>query len=486
MNTRAIVIGAGEAGRMLARELLRRGRRRDLVGFIDDNASLAGERPEGLPVLGGTDDVREILFQEKVGEVIIAMPSVSSRRLNDIVSSILSGHPSINIYILPSTERFFDRSPLSPALTDFEFLELLDREEYSIDLERIAERFRAKCVLVTGGGGSIGSELCRQLLKFDVGKIVALGRGEHSIYQLARNLNEYLDLLEEKPEVEYRIGNIVDPNLVNRVVRETAPDIVIHTAAHKHVPLMEYNPAEAVKNNVEGTLRVLEAVAGKVEQLVFISTDKAVRPTSVMGATKRMGELLTMGFHRRGELSASIIRFGNVLGSRGSVIPLFRDQILRGGPVTVTHPDICRYFMTLPEASLLVLNAVSLAKGGWIYALNMGEQYRLVDIARQMIRIYGYSEEEIPVIFTGLRPGEKMYEELFYEDDGFVPTEHDRIYRLDFGNSPVLDEAAVRRMISTTGGIYEMDGEEIRKTISELLPEYNVSDSGLENGRVVT
>ncbi len=486
MNTRAIVIGAGEAGRMLARELLRRGRRRDLVGFIDDDASLAGERPEGLPVLGRTDDIPEILYREKAGEIIIAMPSVSSRRLKDIVSTILTGHPSINIYILPSTERFFDRSPLSPALTDFEFLELLDREEYSIDLEMIAERFRGKKVLVTGGGGSIGSELCRQLLKFDAGKIVALGRGEHSIYQLARSLGEYLELLEVRPEVEYRIGNIVDPNMMNRVVRETEPDIVIHTAAHKHVPLMEYNPAEAVKNNVEGTLRVLEAVTGRVEQFIFISTDKAVRPTSVMGATKRMGEILTGFFSVNRSLSSSIVRFGNVLGSRGSVIPLFRDQILRGGPVTVTHPDIRRYFMTLPEASLLVLNAVALSKGGWIYALNMGEQYRLVDIARQMIRIYGYREEEIPITFTGLRPGEKMYEELFHEDNGFLPTDHRRIFRHSLENSESISEQTYQSLKRELEEVSEMTGSEVREFLSRYVPEYRPGREPEGNERLVT
>jgi FlaA1/EpsC-like NDP-sugar epimerase len=298
---------------------------------------------------------------------------------------------------------------------DVQVEDLLGREPVELDVESISKKLKGKTILVTGAGGSIGSEICRQICKFGPKKIVLLGHGENSIYQIDMELkNLYKNGLELVPV----IGDVQDRSRIFDVMSEHRPDVVYHAAAHKHVPLMEYNPREAVKNNVFGTKNVAEAAdAFGVKNFVLVSTDKAVNPTNVMGSTKRFAELIIQQLDKQSETKYVAVRFGNVLGSRGSVIPLFKKQIQAGGPVTVTHPEMTRYFMTIPEASRLVLQAGALARGGEIFVLDMGEPVRIVDLARNLIALSGFSIEEIGIQFTGLRPGEKMYEELLNENE---------------------------------------------------------------------
>lgn len=359
-----LVIGAGEAGHMILREYQRRGMAEAVIGFLDDDPGKTGIDIEGKQVLGETSSVADIISSHHVTRIIIAMPSASPSVIHKLVETIIAADSEISLHIVPSAERYFDSVPLIPSLQETPLADLLGREEYQIDVGKITESFSGKTVLVTGAGGSIGSEICRQLLKFGVRKIAALGRGEHSIYNLIRSLEDYTSYMTEKPELSFHIANVTDREMMVRIFQEVKPDIVFHAAAHKHVPLMEFNEAEALQNNVGGTRTVLQvALDNKIEKFVLISTDKTVRPTSVMGATKRIAEMLTERYGTRG-LDTAVVRFGNVIGSRGSVIPLFKDQIAKGGPVTVTDPDVTRYFMSIPEASLLGINAAALSSGG--------------------------------------------------------------------------------------------------------------------------
>jgi FlaA1/EpsC-like NDP-sugar epimerase len=469
---KSIIVGAGEAGRIVVREMTKRGKRPELAGFVDDNPELQKGKVEGLEVLGRKEDLSRLIEKYNCSDIIVAMPSVKLAPLQPLITELVSHFPHLNVYIIPSTERFFDRTPITPSLTDFHFADLLDREEYTVDPDIITERFAGKRILITGAGGSIGSELCLQLMKFDIDSLVALGRGEHSIYQLSKNLEQYRSLMDNPPAVEYRIANVAEPSLLKRLFLEIRPQVVIHAAAHKHVPLMEENAAEALFNNGGGTLNLLElSVEYGVEDFVLISTDKAVRPSSVMGATKRITELFTGIFHRDRGLRTTIVRFGNVLGSRGSVIPLFNQQIKKGGPVTVTHRDVTRFFMTIPEAVLLVLNATALSTGGGIFALDMGKQYNIADIARQLIALHGYSEEEIPIVYTGLRPGEKMYEELFFRDDGFHRTENSHIYFQEMLHN-IPPSSMVLTMKEVLSSLAVMTDEEVIDFIREMVPEF--------------
>ena len=342
-----------------------------------------------------------------------------------------------------------------------------------VDTGMIEQRYSGKTILITGAGGSIGLEMCRQLLKFNIKKLVAVGRGEYSMYNLIKTMNENALFLEPMPEISYHIIDVKDKRLLAGAFSRHRPDIVFHAAAHKHVPLMEFNEAEAVQNNVGGTKNLLDCSHEHgVGEFVFISTDKAVNPTSIMGATKRIAEIITGYYFRTKGLKTSIVRFGNVIGSRGSVIPLFMEQIERGGPVTVTHPEVTRYFMSIPEASLLVLNAAAYSAGGELYVLDMGKQYRVAEIAQRIIELYGYrSDDDITIKFTGLRPGEKMHEDLFYIDERFTKTENDKIFM--FSDTADLDPRIIESfMEQELPDIARYNAAQIRDIVKRLVPEF--------------
>lgn len=480
-----IIIGAGEAGRMLLAEYERRGKGHHVAGFIDDDPGKKGSVISGKQVFGSSELLHEVIRSYSIDEVIIAIPSAKAGVLGKIVSAVMKADPRINIHILPEVEKFFDTVPLTPSLEDVSFADIFDRDEYTVDIGSMKARLSGKTVLITGAGGSIGSDLCRQLLKFDAGRIVALGRGEHSIYMLSKTMNEYIDLMEHRPEMVYKISDVKDAAILEKVFADYRPDIVFHAAAHKHVPLMEFNEAEALKNNVGGTRNVLDLVCRYgVEQCVIVSTDKAVRPVNIMGASKRLSELVAGYYHTAKGCPVSIVRFGNVIGSRGSVIPLFTEQIRRGGPVTVTHPEVTRYFMSIQEAALLVLNSAAYARGGEIFVLDMGKQYRLIDIARRLIELYRpFSEKEIGIAITGLRPGEKLYEELFYDTRNLLKTDNEKIFMLREDTAALGESEYTSLLDAVASGIERFSPLEIRDFIKMYVPEYEYDEiAGDDNG----
>ena len=475
---RILIVGAGEAGVALAGDLRQRGLGNAIAGFIDDDVSKIGVDVSDVKVYGPVMSIGMVCGDLKISDVMIAIPSASSSFINRIVSAVLSYDRNINLSFVPSAERFFDSVPIFPSLREFSYSELLDRDEFSIELNLMEKYFSGKSVLITGAGGSIGSEICRQLLKFNVGKIIALGRGENSIYNLKRDMDDFIRMMKMPvPNMVYRIIDVKDYRLLDRIFIDEKPDIVFHAAAHKHVPLMEFNEIEALQNNVLGTNNMLELSAKHhVKKFVLISTDKAVRPTNVMGASKRIAEILALYYKHNTGLNTTAVRFGNVLGSRGSVIPLFRDQIERGGPVTVTHPDITRYFMSIPEASLLVINSAAISNGGEIFVLDMGEQYRISDIAEKMIEIYGYTPgRDIKIEYTGLRPGEKLYEELYYNKVEMIKTGNNKILLLK-NDSNILSNNDFNTLIeSVRDKVPYMESRDVREFIKRFVPEYNYS-----------
>lgn len=468
-----LVIGAGEAGHIILSEYMKRGLGKLIAGFADDDHGKIGKILNGKMVFCATDGVGRVVREMGITDIIIAMPSIGSEKINRIASAIRREHRSVPIKVLPNVLELDERKPLSISLRDISIGDLIGREEVRVDTGMIEKKFAGRTVLVTGAGGSIGSELCRQLLKFNIKKLVAVGRGEFSMYNLIRILNEDTAFVQNGPEIVYRIADIKDFTLMESLFARHRPDIVFHAAAHKHVPLMEFNEAEAMQNNVRGTRNVLEcAHRHGAAEFVFISTDKAVNPASIMGATKRIAEIVTEYYHRTRGLTTSIVRFGNVIGSRGSVVPLFMEQIERGGPVTVTHPDVTRYFMSIPEASLLVINAAAYSAGGELFVLDMGKQYRVSEIAQRLIEFYGYkSDDEIKIEYTGLRPGEKMHEDLFYNDESLLKTQNEKIFKLSARDEPAVDtiEPFLRDELPAIVGL---DPGAIREIIKRIVPEF--------------
>jgi len=490
INNKILIIGAGEAGQMLLSEYEKRGRIQSIVGFIDDDISKEKSIKFEKKILGAIDEITFILRNNCIEQVVIAMPSVKSVIINKIISEIISYKTDLNIYILPSIEKYFKSVPLLSSLENISFQDIFNREEVEIDVDVIKEVYSNKTILITGAGGSIGSEICRQLLKFDVDKIIALGRGEFSIYNLIRSMNSFLESMEKKPEVIYKIANVKDYDMLDKIFEEEKPDVIFHAAAHKHVPLMEFNESEAVHNNVLGTKNVLElSVKHNIEKFVMVSTDKAVRPTNIMGTTKRLAEIITDYYHTEKGLNTTIVRFGNVIGSRGSVIPLFREQIERGGPVTVTHREITRYFMSIPEASILVINASALNLDGKVFVLDMGEQYKVIDIAKRLIELYGFKPEiDIAIEYTGLRPGEKMYEELFYDKSNMVGTENNKIFVLNRTTNSYNIDRLEGFLEKELVNIMKMNGEEVRVILKELVPEYEYEfkKEKIDSGKLIS
>ncbi|WP_338778816.1 nucleoside-diphosphate sugar epimerase/dehydratase [Metabacillus sp. FJAT-52054] len=413
-NKRTLIIGAGMTGTMVVRQLLNnRQSKLSPVAFLDDDKKKHHLQIFGLPVAGGIDELEEVCRDLKIDTIILAIPSLNKRELNTIYKKC--EETDMKVLTIPKMEDIMLGKVSSNEFKDVKVEDLLGREPVELDIEGITETISGKTILVTGAGGSIGSEICRQICRFSPSKIILLGHGENSIYQIDIELR---NSFQEEIEIIPVIADIQDRERIFEVMEQYQPFVVYHAAAHKHVPLMEYNPREAVKNNIFGTKNVADAAdAFGVNTFVLISSDKAVNPPNVMGATKRFAEMMIQHLSQKSSTKFVAVRFGNVLGSRGSVIPLFKKQIQSGGPVTVTHPEMTRYFMTIPEASRLVVQAGSLAQGGEIFVLDMGEPVKIIDLAKNLIKLSGYTSEEIGINFSGLRPGEKMYEELLNENE---------------------------------------------------------------------
>lgn len=410
-----LIVGAGAAGTLLVRQMLMHPKMRMMpVAFVDDDQEKQRKDIYGVRILGTTKDIEKIVQHMGITKVVIAMPSLPNKKLNEVYD--VARKTGAECVILPNIDEVMSGNLHVQQLRNVEIEDLLGRDPVELDQTLIEKQLRGKRILVTGAGGSIGSEICRQVSSFRPKELIILGHGENSIYQLNMEL---LGKYAEHFRITPVIADVQDRKRIFEVMEKYRPDVVYHAAAHKHVPLMEINPREAVKNNILGTRNVAEAANhAKVKTFVMISTDKAVNPPNIMGATKRLCEMIVQDMATKSETTKYVaVRFGNVLGSRGSVIPLFKKQIAKGGPITVTHPDIVRYFMTIPEAAQLVIQAGSLARGGEIFVLDMGKPVRIVDLAKNLIRLSGYSEDDIEIKFTGLRPGEKMYEELLNEGE---------------------------------------------------------------------
>lgn len=415
-KVRILIIGAGEGGQLLYQSFLGSQivNNIEVVGFVDDDCNKWGTYLLGKKVLGNTREINQLIQTFRINMVTIAIPSLPKKKIQQLVQSI--ENKNIKVNMVPSFEEVATGKINVSQLKEVDVIDLLGREEVSLDLESISYQLKGQTILVTGAGGSIGSEICRQVLAFEPAKLILLGHGENSIYSIHRELTT-LDP-QRKVEILPIIADIQDRERIFYLMEKYHPTIVYHAAAHKHVPLMEYNPTEAIKNNINGTKNVAEAAKkNHVKNFVMISSDKANRPPNVMGATKRIAEMLITSLNQSGETKFSAVRFGNVLGSRGSVIPLFKEQILRGGPIIVTDFRMTRYFMTIPEASRLVIQSGALAKGGEIFVLDMDKPIKIVDLAKNMIHLSGYTEEEIEIVETGIRPGEKLYEELLLEKE---------------------------------------------------------------------
>ncbi|UOE93876.1 nucleoside-diphosphate sugar epimerase/dehydratase [Alkalihalobacillus sp. LMS39] len=453
-----LIIGAGAAGTMVVRQL-QHNELAELnpVAFIDDDIHKQNLEILGIPVVGGIEQIEETVKEYNIENIIIAIPSLSREELNKIFSECAK--TKAKAQIMPKIEDIMTGKVAVEQFREVQVEDLLGREPVELDINGIATYIKGQTILVTGAGGSIGSEICRQISKFDPEQLILLGHGENSIYSIEMELRRNVPELN----IDTEIADIQDREKIFAIMNTRKPHVVFHAAAHKHVPLMERNPEEAVKNNVIGTKNVAEAASeAKVDTFVMISTDKAVNPTSVMGSTKRIAEMIIQHMDLISQTRFVAVRFGNVLGSRGSVIPLFKEQIKAGGPVTVTHPDMVRYFMTIPEASRLVLQAGALARGGEIFVLDMGEPVKIVDLAKNLIKLSGYSIDEIGIQFTGMRPGEKMFEELLGKDEVHDKQVFPKIY---IGKTPPVNINVTTELIS---GFEEYEKEALRQELLDI------------------
>lgn len=468
---KTMIIGAGDAGAMVIREFKNHGdRSRRAVALIDDDPRKLGQMINGIRVVGNRDDIVRMVEKLKIDQIIIAMPSAKKKDIGDIVK--IANTTPAQLKILPGIYEIIDGKVDIKQIRDVEIEDLLGREEIKLDLKNISSYITGKRVMVTGGGGSIGSELCRQIANYSPSKLTILDIYENSAYDIQN------ELLRSHESLNLRtlIGSIRDRKRIEGIISEEKPEVIFHAAAHKHVPLMEASPKEAIKNNVFGTLNLAQ-LADKygVKRFVMISTDKAVNPTNIMGASKRLCEMIVQSIDKHSETEFVAVRFGNVLGSNGSVIPLFKRQIAQGGPVTVTHPDIIRYFMTIPEAVQLVLQAGAMAQGGEIFVLDMGEPVKIVDLAEELIRLSGFEPgTDIGISFTGLRPGEKLFEELLMAEEGVCETSHEKIF---IGKPVHIDHHELLDKLKGVGDmIQDSTGEELKDYIRDLLPSYRDED----------
>lgn len=474
---RTLIIGAGQAGRMLVRQINQSDNHRmNPVGFIDDNSHLQNLTVNGVRVLGTLEQLESVVENHAIDKIVFAIPSMNYQNRLAVIKRAKA--LCTNVHTLPMIEEVAAGKVAVNQMRQVSIDDLLGREPVELDISGIQSEVEGKTVLVTGAGGSIGSEICRQILKFSPERLLLLGHGENSIYLIERELRE-LDLDVDLIPV---IADVQDVERLREVFLKHSPHLVFHAAAHKHVPLMEANPHEAVKNNIYGTRNVAEiADEFGANRFVMISTDKAVNPTNVMGSTKRIAEMVVQNLAKTSQTKYAIVRFGNVLGSRGSVIPLFKAQIEKGGPVTVTHPDMTRYFMTIPEASRLVIQAGTLADGGEVFVLDMGEPVKIVDLARNMIKLSGFTEDQISIAFSGIRPGEKMFEELLKEGEvhpeavypkiftGIVTEETNMTEKLERMNELKTSEALGLYLVNWANDCLDLNDSNINKGVHETV-----------------
>lgn len=465
-TARVLIVGAGAAGNLLVKEI----RNSDHVSkrvmcIVDDDKSKEGSYLHGVKVMGNRQNIPDLVKQYRIDEIIIAMPSAPAKEIKEILD--VCKETGCDLKRLPGVYQLVNGEVGISKLKEVDVNDLLGREPVKVDLSAIMDYVAGKVVLVTGGGGSIGSEICRQVAGHNPKMLVLVDIYENTTYDIQNELkNRFPEL-----NLVVLIASVRNTKRMDMIFETYRPDIVYHAAAHKHVPLMEDSPNEAVKNNVLGTWKVVQAAdKWKVKRFVMISTDKAVNPTNIMGATKRICEMIIQTYNTRSRTEFVAVRFGNVLGSNGSVIPLFKRQIEQGGPVTVTHPDIIRYFMTISEAVSLVLQAGAYAKGGEIFVLDMGEPVKILDLAKNLIRLSGYKVgEDIEIEFTGLRPGEKLYEEMLMEEEGLQETENKLIH---IGKPIEIDEEQFFLQLKRLKEITEDEKEDIRKVIKEIVPTY--------------
>ena len=464
-----LIIGAGNCGEKIFREIKNNtSLRYNIVGFMDDNPSKRGLKIHGIPVLGSIDEIESVIKRLKIQELLIAVPSASSSDMRKIVEKCKN--TGLTFKTIPGYGELIDGRVSINSIREVAYRDLMRREAIHLEEERIGADLKNRRILVTGAGGSIGSELCRQISRFHPENIILFERAESPLYEIE------LELKRLYPETSYIpiLGDILDESLLRRTFEKYRPHTVFHAAAYKHVPMLELQPWQAVENNIIGTARVIAAACEQdIERFVFVSTDKAVRPTNIMGASKRIAELMIQCQKGQSGVDTKfmIVRFGNVFGSVGSVIPLFKKQIARGGPVTVTHPEVTRYFMTIPEACQLILQAGTMGEGNEIFVLDMGTAIKIDDMAKDLIRLSGFEPDvDINIEYIGLRPGEKLYEELITDGEGILPTPHKKILVLA---GTVCDLADLKKNICRLKKLSDaQDGEGIRKELLRILPEY--------------
>jgi len=467
---RVLIVGAGEAGNAIIKEIVNsRYVNMKIVGIVDDDKTKKGKFLHGIKVIGDRNDIIDIAESRRVDEIIIAMPSTSAQEMKQILD--ICKETGCELKRLPGMFQLVNGDVSISKLKDVDVNDLLGREPIKVDLDSIMGYVSGKVVMVTGGGGSIGSELCRQIAAKNPKQLVIVDIYENTTYDIQLELKRrYPDL-----DLVVLIASIRNTKRMDEIFKTYRPEIVYHAAAHKHVPLMEDSPNESVKNNVLGTWKVVQAADKyKVKRFVMISTDKAVNPTNIMGATKRICEMIIQTYNNRSETEYVAVRFGNVLGSNGSVIPLFKKQIEEGGPVTVTHPDIIRYFMTIPEAVSLVLQAGAYAKGGEIFILDMGEPVKIVDLAKNLILLSGHKpNEDIQIVFTGLRPGEKLYEEMLMKEEGMQDTANKLIH---IGKPIQMDEERFLRQLEEIKEYVVTEPDDIREWVQRIVPTYSIQN----------
>ena len=466
-QNRIMVIGGGAAGQTLIRELINSRRLHTKVCcVIDDNPNKIGRVLEGIPIVGNRDDILTMVDRYKINHIIYAIPATTGKNQKEILN--ICKETKCRLQTVPGVYQLVNGEVSVSKLRDVDIADLLGRAQVRVNNDEIFRAIRGRKVLVTGGGGSIGSELCRQIAKAKPKQLIIFDIYENNAYEIQQELRRTYPQLD----LEVLIGSVRNSNRINQVMHTYMPDIVYHAAAHKHVPLMEDSPNEAIKNNVLGTYKTAMAAAKTgVKKFVLISTDKAVNPTNIMGASKRLCEMVVQMMNRKTDTDFVAVRFGNVLGSNGSVIPLFKKQIAEGGPVTVTDKDIIRYFMTIPEAVALVLQASYYAEGGEIFVLDMGDPVRIDDMARNLIRLSGYEPDiDIPIVYTGLRPGEKLYEELLMDEEGLQDTANEMIH---IGHPIEMDDEWFEEKLKLLDKVSRQDSARIKEIVAEIVPTYH-------------
>lgn len=466
-SARVMIVGAGQAGMTLAKEMsISNSIDKRVVCFIDDSHAKKGKYLLGIPIVGTRNDIADMVKKYEVDEIYVAMPSISSKEIRKILN--ICSNTGKKVMTLPGIYQLVNGDISISKFKEVEIEDLLGRDTVNVDMSEISTTIEGKVVMVTGGGGSIGSELCRQIASYNPKKLIILDIYENNAYDIQQELKaKYTNLLD----LEVIIASVRDEERINLIFNQYKPDIVFHAAAHKHVPLMEDSPNEAIKNNAFGTYKVAKAAGENgAERFVLISTDKAVNPTNIMGASKRLCEMIVQTMDKYYDTEFVAVRFGNVLGSNGSVIPLFKKQIQAGGPVTVTHPDIIRYFMTIPEAVSLVLQAATYAKGGEIFILDMGDPVKIVDLAKNLIRLSGYTPGiDIEIKFTGLRPGEKLYEEMLMKEEGLKETANSLIH---IGEPIKIDIEKFAEQLKCLKEAAEHNSDNIHEIVAQIVPTY--------------